>query len=264
MKALCSDLREEVEALEQLVAGLSADQWKMTTPFLGWSVYDQVAHIAFIDSQAYMAATDRDALMAGVREISKVLARGESMPRAVDRLMGGPLAPQELLSFWREIREKLLAAFEVMDPKERLPWYGPEMSARSFITARLMETWAHGQNIYDALGVTRVNTDRLKHIAHMGVGTFAWSFVNRGLTPPEAAVRVELTSPTGQLWEWGQPDAVNRVTGAAEDFCLVVTTRRNPVDTGLVCEGEAARKWMDIAQCFAGPALDAPAPCTGR
>lgn len=262
MKALCQDLGAEAEALEHFVAELSPQQWSLTTAFCKWTIYDQIAHIAFIDSQALMAATDKGALMVGIKEISKVLAKGGSMPRAVDKLMGGPMAPQELIDFWRKTREMLLATFETMNPKERLPWYGPEMSARSFISARLMETWAHGQDIYDTLRVQRVNTDRLHHIAHMGVGTFAWSFINRGLTAPDVPVRVELTSPSGQLWDWGPVDADNKVISSAEEFCLVVTKRRNYLDTWLICEGEVALEWIKIAQCFAGPALDGPSPST--
>ncbi len=260
MKELCADLREEYAALDAFAAELSHPQWEAETPFLGWTVYDQIAHITFIDGQALLATQDVEALEQSVANVSDVLREGGSMPRAIDRFMGGPLQPEVLLERWRTTRTELLKTFEAVDPKTRFPWYGPKMGVRSFATARLMETWAHGQNVYDAVGKQRTCSDRLRHIAHLGVATFGWSFQNRGLVAPEVALRVELSSPSGALWEWGDPEASDRVTGAAEEFCLVVTRRRHVLDTALVREGEVARRWMEIAQCFAGPVLDAPEP----
>jgi uncharacterized protein (TIGR03084 family) len=140
-----------------------------------------------------------------------------------------------------------------MDPSTRLPWYGPPMSAASSVTARLMETWAHGQDIADALGVTRQPTTRLRHVAHLGVATREFSFRLRGLPVPAAPVRVELTAPDGAIWAWGPADAPERVAGSAVDFCLLVTQRRHQADTGLLTSGRAAAEWLAIAQAFAGP-----------
>ena len=134
------------------------------------------------------------------------------------------------------------------------------MSAKSFATARIMEVWAHGQDIFDALKVPRKATDRLRHIAHMGVATFGWSFMNRHMEVPSDDVRVELLGPTGERWTWGPDGAKNRVEGSAEDFCLVVTQRRNVADTGLTVAGTTAAQWMAMAQAFAGPASDPPKP----
>src|SRR5262249_28661440 len=139
------------------------------------------------------------------------------------------------------------------DPRARLPWFGPPMSARTFATARLEETWGHGQDVADALGVTRPATDRLHHVAHLGVITRAYSFTNQGRPAPAADVRVELTGPVGQAWAWGGAGAADRVSGPALDFCLVVTRRRHHADTGLVIEGPVAAEWMLRAQAFAGP-----------
>ncbi len=128
------------------------------------------------------------------------------------------------------------------------------MSAASSLTARIMETWAHTQDIADALGVTREPTGRLRHVAHIGVGARAFSYAVHGKTPPEAPVRVELTGPDGRLWTWGPQDAADRVTGPALDFCLLVTQRRHRDDLALTIEGPAAAEWMAIAQAFAGAA----------
>ena len=153
----------------------------------------------------------------------------------------------------------MIAAYEVLDPKARLPWHLP-MSARSSATARLMETWAHGQDIVDALGADRPATDRLKHIAHLGVATQGWSFKCRGMEPLAEPVRVELTSPSGALWTWGPENAADRIAGLAEDFCLVAAQRRHYLDTNLVVDGEASTAWMVNAQIFAGPPATGPKP----
>ena len=134
------------------------------------------------------------------------------------------------------------------------------MGAKSFLTARLMEVWAHGQDICDAVGATREPTDRLRHIAQLGVITRGWSYLVRGEQPPDGAVRVELTAPSGEVWTWGPDDAPDRVTGPAEDFCLVVTQRRHVDDTDLEIDGELATGWMGRAQAFAGGPTTGPDP----
>ena len=142
-----------------------------------------------------------------------------------------------------------------MDPKTRLAWYGPQMSAASSVTARLMETWAHGQDVVDALGLEREATNRLRHIAHLGVSTFGFAFEAHSRAVPVAQVRVELTAPQGGgLWTWGPAQSDDRVIGRAEEFCLVVTQRRHVLDTELEVIGPVATEWMSIAQAFAGPA----------
>jgi uncharacterized protein (TIGR03084 family) len=167
--------------------------------------------------------------------------------------IGRALAPDELLANWRSDRAALIAHARTVDPKDRVPWYGPAMSARSFLTARLMETWAHGQDVVDTLGVERAPTDRLRHVAHIGVGARAFSYVANGMTMPDAPIRVELDAPSGERWTWGPEDAVDRVTGPALDFCLLVTQRRHRDDVAVRAEGAAADEWLDIAQAFAGP-----------
>jgi uncharacterized protein (TIGR03084 family) len=158
----------------------------------------------------------------------------------------------------------------VIDPTTRVPWYGPSMAARSFVTARLMETWAHGQDIVDALGVTRTPTARLRHVAHIGVRARPFSYALHGLTLPAIGVAVRLTGPDGQEWTWGEWESdkspLNSVSGSALDFCLVVTQRRHLFDTGLDVVGDVAIEWMTIAQAFAGGvgAGRAPGQFTGQ
>jgi uncharacterized protein (TIGR03084 family) len=134
-----------------------------------------------------------------------------------------------------------------------LPWFGPGMSAASMVTARIMETWAHGEDIADALGVVRPPTQRLRHVAHIAVATRGYAFGMNGLTPPDEPIRVELTAPDGSLWAWGPEDAAELVTGPALDFCLLATQRRHRDDLAVRTSGAHADKWLDIAQAFAGP-----------
>ena len=246
MRRICDDLQAEHEALDALVAGLEPTRWDTPTPAEGWTVRDQIAHLAYSDVSARLAVVDAEAWR---REFHIDRAEREQRQRDV----GLSRTPEELLAWWRECRHAMLAAFRPLDRRTRVPWFGPPMSALSFVTARLEETWGHGQDVADALGVRRPDTDRLRHIAHLGVLTRTYSFVNQNRPAPTEDVRVELTGPSGEKWTWGDPSSANRVVGSARGFCLVVTRRRHPADTDLVTEGDAAREWMEIAQAFAGP-----------
>jgi len=257
MKAICSDLKAEHAELDALVATLGEDQWQMATPFFGWTVKDEIEHLAYFDDRARLAAADADVFRRHLEE-----EIGTDFGGMVEHFQGkvGDRSFTGLLAWWREERDKMVVELENCGPKDRLPWYGPPMSALSFATARLMETWAHGQDIFDAQKVKRAPTDRLRHIAHLGVTTFGWSHIVRGLEIPQTPVRVELAAPSGELWTWGPEDSSQRITGPAEGFCLVVVQRRHVDDTALETEGDTARDWMLKAQCFAGPPEDGPAP----
>jgi uncharacterized protein (TIGR03084 family) len=248
MKEICTDLANECEELDAVVAPLDDAGWNVMTPAEGWTVKDQIRHLVYYDERALLAVTEPAAFEQHLADIAGDPAgHRETLEKA-----GRELAVGELLNRWRQGRRALLDALIPLDRKARLKWYGPPMSALSFATARLMEVWAHGQDVADALGIERVPTDRLRHIAHLGVATFGWSFVNRGMKIPDSPVRVEITSPSGELWTWGTEKAADMVRGSAEDFCLVVVQRRNPADTRLEINGPVARQWMSIAQTYAG------------
>jgi uncharacterized protein (TIGR03084 family) len=249
MDDVLADLAAEQDDVESLVAELADDGWDTPTPAKGWCIRDQISHLAYFDQQAALSARDPEAFMASVNE---VLAEGPDalMERHLSR--GRALAPAELLAWWQEARAELQEALGSVDPGARLPWYGPPMKARSSAVARLMETWAHGADVADALGVVREPTDRLFHIAELGVKTFSWSFQNRGLEVPSEKVRVALRGPSGRVRVWND-EATASVTGPVEDFCLVVAQRRHIADTHLVIEGVTAARWMEVAQVFAGP-----------
>jgi uncharacterized protein (TIGR03084 family) len=252
LAGLLADLRAESADLDRLVAGLDPAGWATPTPAAGWSVAHQIAHLAWTDASALQAVTDPGGFVAAV---TTVVTEGR-IDGYVDAAAedGARLRPGTLLERWRTARDELAGALGDVPDGTKIPWYGPPMSAASLATARLMETWAHGEDVAAALGVTRAPTDRLRHVAYLGVRTRPFAFLSRGLSAPGTEVRVELTAPEGALWTFGPADAPERVTGPGLDFCLLVTRRRHRDDLALVAEGPDADRWLDLAQAFAGPA----------
>ncbi len=250
MSALAGDVAAETAVTRDLVAGLDETGWRTATPAVGWRIADQIGHLAYFDEMAVQSAVRPEAFVA---DLAAAQAAGTAIdPDSIaDRYRDRSGA--QLLAWFDAARAQLLGTFAGLDPGVRLPWFGPAMSAASSLTARLMETWAHTQDIADALGVTREPTDRLRHVAHIGVGARAFSYLVHGLPAPEVPVHVALTAPSGATWTWGPADAADRVRGPALDFCLLVTQRRHRDDLGLAVEGPAAREWVAIAQAFAGP-----------
>jgi uncharacterized protein (TIGR03084 family) len=262
--ALCrvvTDLVTEGDVVDALVAGLDDAGWRTPTPAEGWDVAHQIAHLAWTDEMALHAATDKEAWDASVL---KALEDPEGfVDKEADRL--ARLAPADLLGRWRSGRATLADTLLGVPEGTKLPWYGPPMSATSMATARYMETWAHGLDVAEALGAPPSVSDRIRHVAHLGVRTRDFAFSVHQLDAPAEEFRVELTAPSGEVWEWGPPDAAQSVRGPAYDFCLLVTQRRHRADLELVTTGPDADRWLDIAQAFAGPpgAGRAPAAETG-
>jgi uncharacterized protein (TIGR03084 family) len=246
---LLADLDVETASLEGVLSGLRQQDWDLVTPADGWSVRDQVSHLAYFDDVACLALTDA----AAFEETAESLrAKGPNFPDFIAAEERSRPAV-DLREWFTTSRTRLLNIFAVDDPRRRIPWFGPPMSVASAATARLMETWAHGQDIYDTFGISHPFSPGLKSIAHLGVTTFGWAFGVNQLSVPEEPVRVELSSAdSDEPWVWGAADAVNRVSGPAEDFVLAVTQRRHWTDTGLVVEGPVATQWMSIAQVYAG------------
>ena len=247
--ALLRDLAAETEVVQDMLVPLDDAAWEAATPAAGWAIRDQVSHLAYFDEAATLAAADPQRFRA---EAAELMRAGPAFPdRIAERYRDMP--PSKLLAWFGDTRDRFMVTLAQTRPSARLPWYGPDMSAASSVTARLMETWAHGQDVADALGVRREPTGRLRHIAHLGVRTFGFAFQLNGRPSPGAQVRVELAAPDASTWTWGPADAPERVTGPALDFCLVVTQRRHIADTALTVHGPEATEWMAIAQAFAGP-----------
>ena len=251
MATLCSDLRTEHDVLDSLVAPLDDQAWDTPTPAEPWTIRDQISHLTYFDDRALFAATDPDGFRVWREGAMQELIRSDG--DSADITLGRAMHPIELLERWRRERAQLVAALEVMDPKNRVPWFGPDMAASSKVTARLMETWAHGQDVADALGVRREPTDRLRHVCHIGVRALPFAYSVRQMEVPTEPIRIEVTSPSGETWTWGPSDAANVVRGSALDFALLVTQRRHRDDTDVVATGPVADEWVSIAQAFAGP-----------
>ncbi len=250
---LLADLVAEEEALDRLVADLGPAGWAAATPAAGWDVRDSVAHLAGSEDLARTAMHDAAAFETRRDEL---LAAGGDALLGAGRTMPGPV----VLAWWRAARADVAEDLARLGPRERIRWFAGPMAATSFATARLMETWAHGQDVRDALDQPPEVSARLRHVADLGVRTRPFSYRVRGLDPPAGEVRVELTGPDGARWTWGPADVPDRIEGPALDFCLVVTQRRHPRDGGLVVDGPGARAWMGVAQAFAGPATEPRSP----
>jgi uncharacterized protein (TIGR03084 family) len=247
MTSLADDLAAESAELRGLVAGLDEAGWRRETPAEGWSIADQVSHLAYFDDVAVQSAVEPDAFRAewertGRVDPDAIAARYRDLPGA------------ELLGWFDRSRERLIETFRGLDPRLRMPWFGTAMSAASSLTARIMETWAHGQDVADALGVAREPSARLRHVVHIGVGARAFSYALHGRVLPDVPVHVELAAPDGSRWTWGPADAADRITGPALDFALLITQRRHRDDLALTVTGAAAREWAEIGQAFAGEA----------
>jgi uncharacterized protein (TIGR03084 family) len=256
LSALCDDLMAETTELEKLLSPLDEAAWSTPTPAEGWNVKDQISHLAYFDEAVVTAATEpdrfreeRDALLAGGGDFTGEIAEQHRSRPGTD-----------VHEWFRRTRAAVVEILGGLDPSTRVPWYGPDMSVASAVTARIMETWAHGQDVADGLGTQRTPTKALRQVAHIGVRAMPNSFVTHGRETPTAPILVELTAPGGDTWTWGDPAATDVVRGRAVDFCLVTTRRRHLDDTDLVVEGPVAQEWMSIAQAFAGPPGSGRAP----
>ena len=255
------DFRDECDALHAALVDAPADAWRGPTQFKQWTFDDVVGHLYMFDCAAECAARGREPLQAFLQDITAALTGGQTFQQCTREWLRG-CSGLALLERWRGQYAQVATKFADFEPDRRLPWVGPDMGARSFISARQMEVWSHGQAIFDALGRDRVEHDRLYNVAVMGVNTFGWTFAVNRREVPAGRPYVRLTSPSGVTWEWHDPTSVERVEGSAVEFCRVVTQTRNVADTSLQVTGPVAQEWMSLAQCFAGPPQRPPAPGT--
>ena len=261
MRDLAAGFASECDALHELLAPLPDSAWDRPTQFKGWTLNDILAHLAFFDTAASLALRDEAALVDLFSKWRAAVAAGTPSLQFTHAWLGN-VRGAALLALWREQSLQVAQEYAQADPKRRIKWAGPDMSVRSSLSARLMETWSHAQAIYDLLGRTRVNGDYLRNVAELGINTYKWTFMNRGLPVPEPQPFVRLAAPSGAVWEWGSNATGESIEGRASEFCQVVAQTRNVADTALRVQGEIARKWMAIAQCFAGEGRDPPPPGT--
>jgi uncharacterized protein (TIGR03084 family) len=251
------DFYDESDALHSLIAPLSDAEYDMPTLFKGWTINMILRHLHVWNIAADLALTQPVAFAEFIANMASGI-RGGLLPEFEVKYLDG-VAGQNLASEWIHQFTKMAPHFSDADPKLRVKWVGPDMSVMSSITARLMETWAHGQAIYDVLGVERIDADRIGNIVRLGVNTYGWTWKNRRMEPPGPMPHLCLTAPSGAIWEYGEPSENGLIEGSASEFCQVVTQTRNIADTALRVTGGVATQWMAVSQCFAGPPQDPPA-----
>ena len=253
-----NDFREESLTLKAVIKDLDDGAFEAVTQFKGWTINDVFRHLHFWNKAVMVASQGEEAFGEFFQGVGAHMTKGGSLPEYEKQYLEG-LSGGALRSAWSDLVDETANAYAAMDPSARVPWAGPSMSARSSISARQMETWAHGQEVFDLLGVERQEQDRIRNIAHLGVSTYGWTFKNRKEPIPEPAPFVELIGPSGAVWTWNDPQEDNVVRGSAVEFSQVVTQVRNIADTDLETRGATAARWMEVAQCFAGPAETPPA-----
>ncbi len=255
------DFWQESLNLASILDPLEEQNFATVTQFKGWTIEDVIGHLHLFNHAANVSLEGGGKFEEFFAPMREGMAGGRSLVGLQWDWLG-ELRGRRLYDAWRATSETVAKNFTSADPKTRLKWAGPEMSARSFISARQMEVWAHGQEIFDILGLEREEHDRIKNIAHLGVTAYGWTFINRKLDVPEPAPYLRLTAPSGDIWEWNEPSGGHCLEGSAIEFCQVVTQVRNIADTSLAATGGNAEGWMAMAQCFAGSPEDPPAPGT--
>ena len=252
------DFRDESVALATILAPLSDADFDLPTLFKGWTINAIIRHLHVWNIAADLSLSDEGAFAAFMGTMAAGV-RGGRLPDFEAAYLDG-LKSQKLCAAWLQQFEAMTPRFANADPKLRVKWVGPDMSVISLITARLMETWAHAQAIYDVLGVQRTDTDRIGNIVRLGVNTWGWTWKNRRMEPPGPMPQLRLNAPSGAIWDYGELSDSGLITGSATEFCQVVTQCRNIADTSLSVTGDVADQWMAVAQCFAGPPQDPPGP----
>ena len=255
------DFREESDALYELLGPLSDADYEQPTLFKNWTINAVVRHLHMWNWAADTSLQKPGDFQDFIKHALGALSKPGGLRQFEEKWLDGQQG-KDLLREWHEFYLPMSERFTQADPRRRVKWGGPDMSVRSSITARLMETWAHGQAVYDLLGVERVDADRIRGIAQLGINTFGWTYRNLGVDVPPEVPHIRLIAPSGALWVWNESVANNLVEGSATEFCQVVTQTRNIADTKLRVEGEIASDWMSVAQCFAGPAETPPPPGT--
>ena len=251
------DFKEESISLYEILKNEKEEVFNTKTQFKDWTINDVIYHLQFFNYAAYLSLTDEEKFSEFINDFYKAVKSGISA-REYEKKLSNSLSGKELINLWKDEFSRVAEAFSKADPKKRVKWAGPDMSVRSSISARHMETWSHGQEVFDQLGIERINTDRIKNIVIIGINTFGWTFINRSIEVPKKVPMIILNSPSNKKWEWNTDNNEDSIIGDATEFCQVVTQVRNIKDTNLKVEGNVAEKWMSIAQCFAGPPEDPP------
>lgn len=256
MRQICEDFVAESRSIASVLTGLQEPEFRAVTAFHAWTIDDVLVHVHLWNDLVRLAVTDPE-------RFRPLMTSWMALPTPPERRAYEnaqvPLRGRALLDAWQRGFEDLGASWRNLDPKQRVVWAGPDMSLRTSLTARLMETWAHGQAVFDVLGIDRKERDSVRNVAVIGAQTYGWSFKVHGLTPPGPMPAVRLTLPSGAPLDLGGDPASGSIEGSAVEFAQVVAQTRNIDDTALRISGGPARRWMEVAQAFAGPPATPPA-----
>ena len=235
---LLDDLAAEHQVLDELVAPLPPEVWAKPSPSPGWTLAHQIHHLDVSEGAALLALTGHS---------DQVFSPTGRWP---DRPLPNDLTA--VLDNWRASRAASLKAMAELDAKAPVIWGDGPMTCRSFATARLMETWAHGLDCFTTAGVEPTDTDRLRHVAHLGHRALPYAFRSQGVAPPTSLsdLRLQLASPTGETWTYGDPDAAQTITGSAAHWCRVATRRMDAADSDLVANGPLAQAVLTVARAY--------------
>lgn len=245
------DFQAECDQIRDLLIDQNEAVFERSTLFKNWTIGDIIRHLHLWNIAADLSLNDPEGFTQFITRAITEMGTGSGHIGFQNAYFDNQ-SSRDVFKAWAEYYPGMADRFHAADPDKRVKWAGPDMSVQSSIIARQMEHWAHAQAIFDLLGVERMNADRIKNVAHIGVTTFSWSFRVRGETPPAPKPFIRLTAPSGTIWTWNEDQPDNRVEGSAVEFSQIVTQCRNVADTGLNLTGEIAKDWMAHAQCFAG------------
>jgi enediyne biosynthesis protein E11 len=243
-----ADLVADADVLDHILGDLEGSDWRRETPAPGWTIAHQVAHLSATFRLAALAASDPERFQAMKARLSDDF--DANVAGAMQPYLGS--SPEQMFRRWQDERHNVVQALRALPADEMVPWLVRPLPASILAAAGIMELFAHGQDIVDALGATRTPTDRIRHLVAFVVRTWDIGYLARGETPPEVAFRFEITAPSGVRWVYGPDDATQRITGSAIDLCLLATRRRHRADLSLTATGDQADHWLNIAQAYRG------------
>ncbi|MEV4173630.1 maleylpyruvate isomerase family mycothiol-dependent enzyme [Nonomuraea sp. NPDC049709] len=241
MTDIFDDLAAEYEQLDAVLTTLTPAQWAHPSAAAGWTVSDVVLHLA--QSEELVIASIAGEL-ADRRSPGEVDAMADALV-AAER----DISPADLLARWRAAASATPGSLRAHPKGSRLTWVAASLSPATLATTRLAEHWAHAYDITAPLGIAYPDTSRLRHIAWLGHRTLPYAFDVEGLSG--GPVRCELTSPDGDLWHLGDPDAPSVITGPAADFCRVGARRLTPADSALKATGPHAAEALSVLRNYA-------------
>lgn len=254
MREILSDLVAEQQALDQFLQRINERQWKLPTSAPGWSIKDTVSHLAYTERFAAQVLAE------GSSVVKKAKVDDVDAWTALGITEGREMRYQQVIEWWRNSRADVVDALSRMEGTDRVPWIAGDMSARAFATLRLMETWAHGLDIKDAMeGLLTydeeeedptADTSRIRHVAWLAHRMLPYAFAEAGEDFPDSGIRLELMGPRYARWVYGPEDAADVIKGIASEWCRIAVQRMDHGTTSLKTEGDKAETAIKIVRTY--------------